>query len=53
MFGRTLFLLSFLAGPVLADVQTVIEGHIEPGYTNLLATTTIPLVWGDFGGVRR
>ena len=40
MFGRTLFLLSFLAGPVLADVQTVIEGHIEPGYTNLLATTT-------------
>lgn len=40
MFGRTLLLLSFLASPALADVQAAIEGHIEPGYTNLFSATT-------------
>ena len=40
MFGRILLSLSLWTSHTLADVQTVIDSHIEPGYTNLVAATT-------------
>ncbi|MEO0830714.1 MAG: imelysin family protein, partial [Pseudomonadota bacterium] len=39
MSTRAILMLSFLAAPALADVEAVIEEHIEPGYANLAAAT--------------
>lgn len=39
MFIRMVFLLSCVAGPTFADIDSVIESHIAPGYARLAAVT--------------
>lgn len=40
MLTRTILALAFLASPILADVQAVIDSQIDPGYRDLAAATT-------------